>query len=111
MARLNFYINRAGDNLSNDDKARLESAKEKLSAAYDDAGSLQPNTAEIAVIDTDVALDAVTDSDIDKYAMYLSSLGKSYIALKNAPDNSGNGLISTKQEYDRIIDILAKLTK
>lgn len=35
MARLNFYINRAGDNLSADDKSRLDSAKEKLSALYD----------------------------------------------------------------------------
>lgn len=36
MARLNFYINRAGDNLSGEDKARLESAKDKLSALYGD---------------------------------------------------------------------------
>ncbi len=35
MARLNFYINRAGSNLSEEDKARLESAKEQLSALFD----------------------------------------------------------------------------
>lgn len=32
MQRLNFYINRAGDNLSSEDKAKLEDAKKKLSA-------------------------------------------------------------------------------
>jgi hypothetical protein len=32
MARLNFYINRAGKNLNPADKARLESAKTKLEA-------------------------------------------------------------------------------
>jgi len=32
MARLNFYINRAGKNLDAEDKARLEAAKAKLSA-------------------------------------------------------------------------------
>jgi hypothetical protein len=30
MSRLNFYINRAGANLSEKDKKRLESAKKKL---------------------------------------------------------------------------------
>ena len=34
MSRLNFYVNRAGENLSADDKARLESAKEKLRKLY-----------------------------------------------------------------------------
>ncbi len=34
MSRLNFYINRAGKNLSADDKTRLENAKEKLRALY-----------------------------------------------------------------------------
>ena len=34
MARLNFYINRAGSNLKDDDRARLESAKEKLHDLY-----------------------------------------------------------------------------
>lgn len=33
MGRLNFYINRAGKNLSADDRARLEAAKKKLSKA------------------------------------------------------------------------------
>jgi len=32
MERLNFYINRAGKNLSAEDKARLEDAKKKLAA-------------------------------------------------------------------------------
>ena len=32
MSRLNFYINRAGDNLSADDKARLDQAKTLLMA-------------------------------------------------------------------------------
>jgi len=36
MERLNFYINRAGDNLSAEDKARLEDAKKKLSAMKED---------------------------------------------------------------------------
>lgn len=35
MSRLNFYINRAGDNLSSEDKSRLELAKDKLSALYE----------------------------------------------------------------------------
>lgn len=35
MSRLNFYINRAGKNLSPEDKARLESAKTKLSELYE----------------------------------------------------------------------------
>lgn len=34
MSRLNFYINRAGSNLSGSDKARLEAAKEKLHSLY-----------------------------------------------------------------------------
>ena len=34
MARLNFYINRAGDNLSADDRSRLESAKQQLHDLY-----------------------------------------------------------------------------
>lgn len=35
MSRLNFYINRAGSNLSATDRSRLESAKEKLRALYE----------------------------------------------------------------------------
>lgn len=35
MSRLNFYINRAGKNLSAEDKERLESAKEKLHSLYE----------------------------------------------------------------------------
>lgn len=35
MGRLNFYINRAGKNLSDDDQDKLESAKEKLHSLYD----------------------------------------------------------------------------
>lgn len=34
MSRLNFYINRAGKNLSAADKSRLEAAKGKLEAKY-----------------------------------------------------------------------------
>jgi hypothetical protein len=34
MARLNFYINRSGSNLSADDHKRLENAKEKLHNLY-----------------------------------------------------------------------------
>jgi len=34
MSRLNFYINRAGENLSAEDKNRLELAKEKLRNLY-----------------------------------------------------------------------------
>ena len=34
MSRLNFYINRAGKNLSESDKKRLEEAKEELKALY-----------------------------------------------------------------------------
>lgn len=36
MERLNFYINRAGKNLSGEDKSRLEAAKDKLSKMYED---------------------------------------------------------------------------
>ena len=39
MSRLNFYINRAGDNLSKADRKRLETAKEKLKALYDNEES------------------------------------------------------------------------
>ena len=35
MSRLNFFVNRAGKNLSADDKARLEAAKEKLRKSYE----------------------------------------------------------------------------
>lgn len=35
MGRLNFYINRAGVNLSDKDRSRLESAKTKLHKMYD----------------------------------------------------------------------------
>lgn len=34
MSRLNFYINRAGSNLSAEDSARLQDAKEKLQNLY-----------------------------------------------------------------------------
>lgn len=34
MSRLNFYINRAGSNLSTDDQARLEKAKMKLKGMF-----------------------------------------------------------------------------
>lgn len=34
MSRLNFYINRAGKNLSDKDKKRLNNAKEKLRMLY-----------------------------------------------------------------------------
>lgn len=34
MSRLNFYINRGGDNLSSSEKSKLESAKEKLRKLY-----------------------------------------------------------------------------
>jgi hypothetical protein len=37
MGRLNFYINRAGKNLSDEDKGKLESAKRKLSKMYEDS--------------------------------------------------------------------------
>lgn len=35
MSRLNFYINRAGKNLSDKDKDRLENAKDALKKLYD----------------------------------------------------------------------------
>jgi tRNA(adenine34) deaminase len=34
MSRLDFYINRAGKNLSASEKAKLETAKDKLRALY-----------------------------------------------------------------------------
>lgn len=37
MGRLNFYINRAGKNLSDEDRGKLESAKKKLSKMYEDS--------------------------------------------------------------------------
>ena len=43
MSRLNFYVNRAGDNLSASDKERLESAKEKLHKLFEEE-SLLPIT-------------------------------------------------------------------
>lgn len=36
MSRLNFYINRAGKNLTSEDKARLELAKTKLRKKFED---------------------------------------------------------------------------
>jgi hypothetical protein len=36
MSRLNFYVNRAGKKLDDKAKARLDMAKEKLSALYED---------------------------------------------------------------------------
>jgi exonuclease VII small subunit len=41
MGRLNFYINRAGKNLSAEDKKRLDAAKEKLSALYKKKESIE----------------------------------------------------------------------
>jgi hypothetical protein len=35
MSRLNFYVNRAGENLSGEDRERLEAVKEKLRELYD----------------------------------------------------------------------------
>lgn len=35
QSRLSFYINRAGDNLSSEDKGRLNHAKEILSKSYE----------------------------------------------------------------------------
>lgn len=40
MARLSFYINRAGKNLSLEDKARLREARKKLSVTYEDTEAL-----------------------------------------------------------------------
>jgi hypothetical protein len=37
MGRLNFYINRAGKKLSDEDRSKLESAKKKLSKMYEDS--------------------------------------------------------------------------
>jgi hypothetical protein len=34
MGRLNYYINRAGKNLSDEDRGKLEAAKAKLSELY-----------------------------------------------------------------------------
>lgn len=36
MGMLTFYINRAGDNLGNDEKAKLEKAKDALRALFED---------------------------------------------------------------------------
>jgi len=41
MGRLNFYINRAGDNLSDEDKKKLELAKKKLSAMYESVSPMK----------------------------------------------------------------------
>lgn len=39
MDRLNFYINRAGSNLSEEDRARLEKAKQILEELYSSCSS------------------------------------------------------------------------
>lgn len=41
MSRLNFYINRAGKNLSPADKARLENAKKKLESVNESVGEVE----------------------------------------------------------------------
>jgi hypothetical protein len=38
MDRLNFYINRAGSNLTGEDRARLEKSKTMLEDLYKDSG-------------------------------------------------------------------------
>ncbi len=43
MSRLNFYINRAGKNLSEEDKKRLDSAKEKLKVLYEKSNVSKEN--------------------------------------------------------------------
>ena len=35
MSRINFFVNRSGDNLSSEDKGRLNRAKEILSKSYE----------------------------------------------------------------------------
>jgi len=58
MSRLNFYINRAGENLSDDDKKRLEKAKDELHHLYDQRESVQKES--IVQTDTSEELRKVT---------------------------------------------------
>jgi coenzyme F420-reducing hydrogenase alpha subunit len=46
MGRLNFYINRAGKKLSDEDRSKLESAKKKLSKMYEDSAPRMSNILE-----------------------------------------------------------------
>jgi len=50
MERLNFYINRAGKNLSDEDKSRLEDAKKKLSAMGEDVEEISEAKAGAASV-------------------------------------------------------------
>ena len=54
MSRLNFYINRAGKNLSDEDKSRLEHAKELLSKHYE----VKEGVMDVSVGGSDSAADA-----------------------------------------------------
>ena len=54
MSRLNFFINRAGKNLSDEDKARLEHAKELLSKHYE----VKEGVMDVSVHGSDAASDA-----------------------------------------------------
>ena len=69
MSRLNFYINRGGKNLSKEDKARLENAKEKLHTLYEsvvtESEKREPATAE--------------DEEGKKFRVY--NIGVSWVAL------------------------------
>lgn len=51
MSRLSFYINRAGKNLSKDDKNRLENAKDELKKLYNKKESVGDKATHIRAID------------------------------------------------------------
>jgi hypothetical protein len=75
MSMLNFYINRAGENLSPEDKVRLEKAKNELRKVYGVKESFQNRFSKILKEDEtsengdvsgkDVPEEGVSDSDIE----------------------------------------------
>jgi hypothetical protein len=65
MAKLNFYINRAGENLSSKDKSRLEHAKGLLKKLYGKNESIEYRISRLLKEDENEEGGEVTDKDIE----------------------------------------------
>lgn len=88
MSRLNFYINRAGSNLSAEDKGRLENAKEELRKLYGTAESRR-RPAKEAVEDVDEIGGDELKLFIDNYEPLYS--GQYMPIIKNLATKVGQG--------------------
>ena len=90
MSRLNFFINRAGKNLSADDKARLENAKDKLRKLFEEQAIAEAKSnvsydpvdkatvAELAAVAKQYAGKVATAKEIEAYL--LAAFKKGYSA-------------------------------